>query len=357
MNGFPWHVEMPVPLFLAIVMGLLYLLRVSRQHATTVATKQVWKSRRELRRALSIVNKLEEVIVASRKNLANHRSNLVQFKERVGRLYNKKRRKTGRSEFCREVEELLNPTLRLVGQVADTSAQICHQSTLLMTFTEARIDSMTGVNNRAGLDHALSAQLAEMTRYGTKFSLALLDIDGFKQVNDRQGHLEGDRILQDVAKTIDKNVRDVDIVARYGGDEFVVVMPKADLEAALVVGERLRAKIQQKMLVTVSTGVASAIDGDTAEALLGRVDDAMYNAKRAGSNRVLCHNGETTETASQNTDSSSTNLEDKTLCTARLSDTTHPGNQATDEGKSERLQVAVAGPIDPCEQAAEGADG
>ncbi len=221
MNSLPWHVEMPVPLFLAIVMGLLYLLRVSRQHATTVATKQVWKSRRELRRALSIVNKLEEVIVASRKNLAQHRSNLVKFKDRVGRLYNKKRRKAARTEFCREVEELLNPTIRLVGQVADSSAQICHQSTLLMAFTEARIDPLTGVNNRAGLDHALRAQLAEQ-------GIASLLLHS--AAHDRNHYLQRPDLGRRLVEASVQQLRDV---AQAGGVDVAIVV--ADGLSALAV--------------------------------------------------------------------------------------------------------------------------
>ena len=109
-----------------------------------------------------------------------------------------------------------------------------------MTFTEVRTDPLTGLNNRRGLDDALAAQLALMGRYHSPFSLAMFDIDHFKQVNDREGHLHGDRILQELSQLLEECVRETDLVARYGGEEFVVVMPQTDLAGACMLSERLR---------------------------------------------------------------------------------------------------------------------
>ncbi len=343
MSNFPWTVEIPIPLIAAIVLGLVYFLRVSRVRAVIVARRLLLESRRELGRALSIINELEGVTRATCKNLGEYKANLSKFKERVGRL-SKTQQDGSRHELCHEVDVVLNLTLRLAGQVSDASANICHQSTRLMTFTEARIDPLTGVNNRAGLDHALRAQLAEKARYGTDFSVALLDIDGFKRINDRQGHLEGDQILQEVAKLLDSTVREVDVLARYGGDEFIMVMPKTDLEDAGVAGERTRAKIEQLLPVTISAGVASAVDGDTPESLLSRADAAMYSAKRTGRNCVFCHNGQTIEAVVENADLSGGNLEAATSCEAQPSDIAGTVNQATEAVESECPQAVVAEP-------------
>ena len=97
-----------------------------------------------------------------------------------------------------------------------------------MSFTEVRTDPLTGVNNRRGLDDALSAQLALKGRYHSTFSLVMFDIDHFKQVNDQEGHLHGDKVLQELSRLFDECIRDTDMVARYGGEEFVVLMPQTD---------------------------------------------------------------------------------------------------------------------------------
>jgi diguanylate cyclase (GGDEF)-like protein len=134
-----------------------------------------------------------------------------------------------------------------------------------------------------------------MERYDSRFSITMIDIDHFKQVNDEHGHLNGDRILQDVAKLVDESARETDIVARYGGEEFVVIMPHTELPGAGVFTERLRELIQGQLPVTISGGVATALDGDTTETLVARADAALYRAKSAGRNCIFRHTGEQIE--------------------------------------------------------------
>ena len=161
-----------------------------------------------------------------------------------------------------------------------------------MTFTEVRTDPLTGVNNRRGLDDALNSHLALMSRYSSVFSLAMFDIDHFKQVNDREGHLHGDRVLQELARLFDECVRETDIVGRYGGEEFVVIMPHTDLAGACLFAERLRHEVANRLGITVSGGIAAAQEGDAADALIARADAALYGAKSAGRNRVFYHTGD-----------------------------------------------------------------
>ena len=123
---------------------------------------------------------------------------------------------------------MLKPTLKLASQLAAAYDEIRQQSNNLMTFTEVRTDPLTGVSNRRALDETLESMFAMMHRYEHPFSVVLVDIDYFKQINDEQGHLYGDRMLKAVARLLDDNVRDTDMVARYGGEEFVIVMPQTD---------------------------------------------------------------------------------------------------------------------------------
>ena len=122
----------------------------------------------------------------------------------------------------------------------------------------------------------------------------MFDIDHFKQVNDQQGHLNGDRVLQELARLFDECIRETDIVARYGGEEFVIVMPQTDLDGACVFAERLRAAVAERMAVTVSGGVTAAVENDTPETLIVRADEALYCAKAAGRNCVFRNDGYST---------------------------------------------------------------
>ena len=126
----------------------------------------------------------------------------------------------------------------------------------------------------------------------------LFDVDHFKQVNDTHGHDAGDDVLRELAARTIKSVRSVDLAVRWGGEEFLVVMPETDLANAAAVAERLRAAVAkdsfnvkssgEKLAVTVSVGVAAAIPGaDDRDRLLKRADDALYCAKSAGRNRVV----------------------------------------------------------------------
>jgi diguanylate cyclase (GGDEF)-like protein len=164
-----------------------------------------------------------------------------------------------------------------------------------MTFTEVRTDPLTRVSNRRALDETLVTMFALLNRYEQTFAVTIFDIDHFKKINDAQGHLQGDRTLQNVARIIDETVRDTDIVARYGGEEFVVVMPHTDLPGAIIFAERVRVKVQESLDLTLSGGAATAQDGDDPNSLLTRADTALYSANAAGRNRIYCHNGQEIE--------------------------------------------------------------
>ena len=160
-----------------------------------------------------------------------------------------------------------------------------------MTFQELCTDKLTGLSNRQALDDAIEVMFAMMSRYDTQFSLVIFDIDHFQEANDKQGHSEGDHIVQQVARLFDGCVRETDIVTRYGGEEFVIVLPQADLPGACVICERLRTRAEEELPVTISGGLAMALDGDSPKALLARADAALYSAKTAGCNSVSYHTG------------------------------------------------------------------
>lgn len=282
-----WNVQIPAPVALAVVATLGYL--VSRWNRPANKDMAV-RSRRELKRAQAVASELEKIAWTVRQCLSRHHASVLKFKERVGRL-SEGRQESAWKDLCREAEDILKPTLQLATQIAGAYDEIRQQSATLMCFTEVRTDPLTGVNNRRGLDDAIHAQIAFLDRYQSTFAVGMFDIDHFKQVNNREGHLQGDCLLQEIARLFDESVRETDVVARYGGEEFVVIMPHTDLAGARVFCERLRSQVHQRMTVTVSGGVTAAREGDTPEALIARADTALYGAKAAGRNRVFCHTG------------------------------------------------------------------
>jgi len=159
----------------------------------------------------------------------------------------------------------------------------------------ATFDSLTGLYNRRATLGKLRELITLANRYKEDFSLIMLDIDHFKTVNDRYGHLTGDEALEAIATLIRRNIRDTDIVGRYGGEEFIIILPKTALSSAWVVAERLRSIIEKAQMkdsagnvfaITVSQGLAGWERDEDAVSLISRVDEALYKAKEKGRNRV-----------------------------------------------------------------------
>lgn len=160
---------------------------------------------------------------------------------------------------------------------------------------KVRIDQLTGVLNRRGLDEAFVNEIARAQRGETRLSIVLLDIDNFKRLNDTHGHDAGDKALQHLATTVKQTVRPADIVARFGGEEFVILLPDTDIQEGVEVVARLQRELTKKffmhnnerLLVTFSAGVSLYRSGEEQATALQRADKSMYLAKTTGKNRVM----------------------------------------------------------------------
>jgi two-component system, cell cycle response regulator len=160
----------------------------------------------------------------------------------------------------------------------------------------AAFDELTGVYNRRSLFHHLEAELSRCERYGRSLSLLMLDVDHFKRVNDEYGHLAGDAALRSIATTLQSVLRVMDLVCRYGGEEFCVILPETNEVGACRAAERLRTGVERSVFthashpvpLTVSIGVASWTDTRTSGIpdLLARADEALLEAKQRGRNQV-----------------------------------------------------------------------
>jgi diguanylate cyclase (GGDEF)-like protein len=280
---------LPIPVALAAVAVLGYV--IGRAQLLMASRKpQSESTRRELKRAKAIAHDLERIAQHIRRDLAQHHSNLEQFKSRLN-LLSRDPETTNWQVLCDEAERLIKPTQDLARQLAQAYDGIRQQGSRLMNFTGQRCDPLTGLCNRQALDETLENYLAMHRRYGMVFSLAVFDLDSFKQINDQHGHLHGDRVLAQVAEFIEQNTRETDVVARLGGEEFIVVLPSSDIAAASLFAERIRATIEELAQVTVSGGVAVVGEDDDAKTLLTRADTALYAAKAAGRNRIYSHTG------------------------------------------------------------------
>jgi diguanylate cyclase (GGDEF)-like protein len=157
---------------------------------------------------------------------------------------------------------------------------------------QASTDPLTGVFNRLKFNQELAAEMARSARYKIPLALVMYDIDLFKSVNDAHGHHAGDRVLTGLCRIVACNLRQTDVLARWGGEEFMILSPNCDAQQAFELAEKLRRLIEEFVFdevgtVTCSFGVAQFQDGDTAETLTSRADAAMYAAKQNGRNQVV----------------------------------------------------------------------
>ena len=160
---------------------------------------------------------------------------------------------------------------------------------------KALVDPLTGLPNRAAWNERAALEVARWQRYGGELQLAVLDVDLFKRINDNYGHLAGDRVLKIIAQELAKRLRKTDFIARFGGEEFVVLLPATPLEGAEQLLETLRTAIEacpfhfkgERLVITLSGGLTGFASGDSLEQAFERADQALYQAKGSGRNRII----------------------------------------------------------------------
>uniref|UniRef100_UPI003569AD33 GGDEF domain-containing protein n=1 Tax=Halopseudomonas sp. TaxID=2901191 RepID=UPI003569AD33 len=158
----------------------------------------------------------------------------------------------------------------------------------------AMIDALTGLPNRAGLQKRMDEEYERWQRYGGQLLLVVLDVDHFKRVNDKFGHLAGDKVLRLIAQQLSRRLRKSDFIGRFGGEEFVILMPGTSVAKAAMVLEELRSGIEQspfhfkneRVTITISIGYTDFREGNTLDQVFERADQAMYRAKDSGRNRL-----------------------------------------------------------------------
>ena len=206
-------------------------------------------------------------------------------------------------EIVTVVAHLIEANEQMREKLATTESRLREQAQQIeIHAAEARTDALTLLANRRAFDDELTRRVAELRRLGNPFSLVMADVDHFKKFNDLHGHLAGDEVLRSIAKVLRQKAREMDMVARIGGEEFAVIMPGTELAEASKAALRLRESIEQArfryhgqdLRVTASFGLAEASVDESEAALIARADQALYASKQNGRNCVHAHDGEAT---------------------------------------------------------------
>jgi len=263
------------------------------------ASRSVSATQKATSELLTEMQQVDVALAAARDGIGVYRRSLHRAQKELEYHLNVERLQ----RLCGELTRQTNEAERTNTHLSDRLAAAMDELSVLRDRLESvRVESLkdpvTTLINRQAFDGALVDTLARTVRTGSGFSLLMIDIDFFKAVNDTFGHLTGDQVLRLVAQTIRHNLKGHDIVARFGGEEFVVILPDTDMRAARTVAENLRLAVMSRELVkrstgqnlgrvTVSIGIACYHENDTPENLIERADRNLYAAKRGGRNMVV----------------------------------------------------------------------
>ena len=190
--------------------------------------------------------------------------------------------------------QTLGAKIRMMEEEAEKN-----RSTLESHRQKALRDSLTGLPNREAYNERAKVEVQRWQRYGRSLTIAIFDIDYFKNINDTYGHQAGDRVIKVIGRSIASRLREVDFFCRYGGEEFVALMPETESATALGVLDKVREAIastafnykDQPMTITLSVGITDFKTGDTLESAFERADQALYTAKASGRNRCYLSEG------------------------------------------------------------------
>jgi len=278
--------------FVGVVVGLL----LGRGRGKAPESEAIERERRNtMKMIVEVLTSAERI----NNNVENHNTELQENARQVQDMEAGGETEMFRQVLLNHMSTLMDSNNRLQDDLSCTRYRLEEQAQEIDDVRrEARTDELTSVANRKAFNEKLHILLDDFERLGDPFVLMLLDLDQFKRINDAHGHPVGDRVLKTVGDSLREWVREGDFVGRYGGDEFAVLLPKAELDIGMKRAEAIRAKMAQKasqgashggqIAVSVSVGVVCATKGDTADSILKRADQALYRSKNLGRNQVQC---------------------------------------------------------------------
>ncbi len=238
-------------------------------------------------------------ILETEGDLAGHGKNLGELAEKINTAHDFEGIREIVDQMLEETRGLIKSGSRLQSRMSVSTQDLKQLSLELeQSQKEAQTDALTGLANRRGLEKVFELERIRAKQNMVPFSVILMDIDHFKKVNDAYGHLVGDSLLKGIARILTQYLRRNDVAARFGGEEFLVVLPETDIDGASTVAKKIQKALSRKEwkvkesgkrigAVTVSMGVAKYTMNEPQEALVKRADDALYQAKRSGRNQIV----------------------------------------------------------------------
>ncbi len=254
-------------------------------------------ARRERQAALKALLELLHAAERLSTDVASHNTEIQESAAQVGSLQVTGEMESVKRALLGHMTSLLKSNRRMQDDMVCTQYRLEEQAQEIdHVRREARTDALTSVANRKACDEKLYLLLDAWRRERETFVLMMIDLDQFKRINDSHGHQAGDHVLEKVGGWLGSLVREGDFVGRFGGDEFVVMLPQTELDVGVENAEILRARIAERasrvalrhgqVSVSLSIGVAASRTGDTAESILARADEALYRSKNLGRNQV-----------------------------------------------------------------------
>ena len=254
---------------------------------------------RNVRRIRSFAARLYRLVNSVADDVDQHQTQIRQVNEELASAMPEGG--GGLTEFVlRTVAQIVHINERLQERLSAAEEKLQRQTEQIESqIAQARTDALTGLPNRRAFDDELGRRVAEWKRKCVTFCLMMIDIDHFKRLNDRHGHPTGDHALREIAEVLGKMIREMDMVARVGGEEFAVILPSTNSRDAVRTAERTRLAVasekyvidQTDLPLTVSVGLTAVKTGDDSLSLIKRADAALYCAKRAGRNCGFFHDG------------------------------------------------------------------
>jgi len=242
--------------------------------------------------------RVQEALKAAGSDTEKYGEALAHFSGNLGAVESKSEISRMVAEMAAETASMESQIQNLQSEVEKSRAEIAEmQQQLQHSRMEALTDRLTGIYNRRAFDEKLELLIDEAGKEKTPVSLVIADIDHFKKFNDTYGHQVGDQVLKLVAQTLKDGVKGRDIAARFGGEEFAIILPETAMNGAASVAENLRASLAARKLsrkdskrdmgnITMSFGVTELVFGETPDALIARADALLYQSKHDGRNRV-----------------------------------------------------------------------
>ncbi|MBU0970323.1 MAG: GGDEF domain-containing protein [Proteobacteria bacterium] len=266
---------------------------------TFIADNQVLLTEKKAREFQTILGQMTEQLDNSGSKLDDRGNTLKNYARQLNQTTSLEAVSIIAKDIVSETEAVVASGQTLRKQMDETTSEIDTLKKELEGIKQAaKTDMLTGLLNRRGLDEALSNTLKNSLDNSIPFSVILADLDHFKKINDTHGHLVGDNVLKLLSRLLTKHIKGKDIAARFGGEEFILVLPDTPLKGAYVLAEQIRMSLRAMKwatkdsgkpigTITISLGVAQYKPDEPVKSLIQRADDALYFAKKSGRNKTM----------------------------------------------------------------------